>query len=171
MGCPSRTAKERKAKGRAYLVDARRRQRAGRRRDGWRRRSPSRRRQGRKTTGGEKSEKREKGGRKRDEHGCLSVSEPSSSQPATHLKLVDFDSIASQSRSERLSPTSCRAYSQARTRLALSSSSVFHIKQRYSFSCVRKVFEMEFLYIKYKLITKLITEFVYKLRDELIKIN
>ena len=168
-----RLAQQKEREGWAYLVDARRRQRAGRRRDEWRRRSPSRRRQGRKTTGGEKSEKREKGGRNRDEHGCLSVSEPSSSQPATHLKLVEFDSIASQSRSERLSPTSCRAYSQARTRtrLALSSSSVFHIKQRYSFSCVRKVFEIEFLYIKYKLIIKLITEFVYKLRDELIKIN
>ena len=37
------------------------------------------------------------------------------------------------------------------------------------FSCVRKVFEIEFLHIwniKHRLITKLITELVYKLRDE-----
>ena len=40
---PSRTEEpRRKEKGRAYLVDSRRRQRAGRRRDEWRRRSTSR---------------------------------------------------------------------------------------------------------------------------------
>jgi hypothetical protein len=59
----------REKKGRAYLADARRRQRAGRRRDEWRRRSPRRRRPERKTKGGERQreEKGRKGGRNRDE--------------------------------------------------------------------------------------------------------
>ena len=42
------------------------------------------------------------------------------------------------------------------------------------FSCAFKIFEIEFFHIwsiKYKLIIKLITELVYKLRDKFIKTN
>jgi hypothetical protein len=53
-----------------YLVDARRRQRAGQIRDEWRRRAPSRRRQERKTE--ERVSEKGKGGKKQREPEALS---------------------------------------------------------------------------------------------------